>query len=77
MSLMEKIFGDLNAKEVKKVEKIVDVIESYDEQMQQLSDDELRAKTDEFKGRLAEGETLDDILGHRPDPELRHRRSDL
>ncbi|MBQ3429461.1 MAG: preprotein translocase subunit SecA [Mogibacterium sp.] len=62
MSLMEKIFGDLNAKEVKKVEKIVDVIESYDEQMQQLSDDELRAKTDEFKGRLAEGETLDDIL---------------
>ena len=62
MSLMEKIFGDLNAKEVKKVEKIVDVIESYDAQMQQLSDDELRAKTDEFKGRLAEGETLDDIL---------------
>ena len=62
MSLMEKIFGDLNAKEVKKVEKIVDVIESYDGQMQQLSDDELRAKTDEFKGRLAEGETLDDIL---------------
>ena len=62
MSLMEKIFGDLNAKEVKKVEKIVDVIESYDGQMKQLSDDELRAKTDEFKGRLAEGETLDDIL---------------
>ena len=62
MSLMEKIFGDLNAKEVKKVEKIVDVIESYDGQMQQLSDEELRAKTDEFKGRLAEGETLDDIL---------------
>ena len=59
---MEKIFGDLNAKEVKKVEKIVDVIESYDGQMQQLSDEELRAKTDEFKGRLAEGETLDDIL---------------
>ena len=62
MSLMEKIFGDLNAKEVKKIEKIVDVIESYDSQMQGLSDDELRAKTDEFRGRLAEGETLDDIL---------------
>ena len=59
---MEKIFGDLNAKEVRKIEKIVDVIESYDSQMQELSDDELRAKTDEFKGRLAEGETLDDIL---------------
>ena len=62
MGLMEKIFGDLNAKEVRKIEKIVDVIESYDEQMQALSDDELRAKTTEFKGRLAEGETLDDIL---------------
>ena len=59
---MEKIFGDLNAKEVRKIEKTVDIIESYDEAMQALSDDELRAKTDEFKGRLAEGETLDDIL---------------
>ena len=59
---MEKIFGDLNAKEVRKIEKIVDVIESYDEAMQALSDDELRARTGEFKARLAEGETLDDIL---------------
>jgi len=59
---MEKIFGDLNAKEVRKVEKIVDVIESYDSAMQALSDDELRGKTGEFKARLAEGETLDDIL---------------
>ena len=62
MGIMEKIFGDLNAKEVRKVEKIVDVIESYDDAMQALSDDELRAKTGEFKARLAEGETLDDIL---------------
>ena len=59
---MEKIFGDLNAKEVKKIEKTVDIIESYDEAMQALSDDELRAKTQEFRDRLAEGETLDDIL---------------
>ena len=62
MGLMEKIFGDLNAKEVRKIEKTVDIIESYDEAMQALSDEELRAKTSEFKGRLAEGETLDDIL---------------
>ena len=62
MGLMEKIFGDLNAKEVRKIEKIVDVIESYDEEMQALSDDELRGKTAEFKVRLLEGETLDDIL---------------
>ena len=52
MGLAEKIFGDLNKREVKKIEKIVDVIESYDEQMQSLSDDELRAKTIEFKKRL-------------------------
>ena len=62
MGFLEKIFGDLNAKEVRKVEKIVDLIETYDEDMQKLSDDELRAKTQEFKDRLAEGETLDDIL---------------
>ena len=62
MGLVEKIFGDLNAKEVKKIEKTVNVIESYDEAMQALSDDELRAKTQEFRDRLAEGETLDDIL---------------
>ena len=62
MSVVEKIFGDLNAKEIKKIEKIVDKIELLDESMQALSDDELRAKTDEFKNRLADGETLDDIL---------------
>ena len=62
MGLMEKIFGDLNAKEVKKIEKIVDRIEAYDEEMQALSDDELRGKTQEFRDRLADGETLDDIL---------------
>lgn len=62
MGFMELIFGDLNAKEVKKIEKIVDQVEAYDEPMQALSDDELRAKTQEFKDRLKEGETLDDLL---------------
>ena len=62
MSLMEKIFGDLNAKEVKKIEKIVDKVEALDEQMQAKSDDELRAMTPYLKERLAAGETLDDIL---------------
>lgn len=62
MGLMEKIFGDLNAKEVKKVAKIADKIEAYDEQMQELSDEELRGKTAAFKERLQNGETLDDIL---------------
>ncbi|MBQ0079058.1 MAG: preprotein translocase subunit SecA [Eubacterium sp.] len=62
MSLMEKIFGDLNAKEVKKVEKIADKVLAYDEAMQQLTDDELRGKTLEFKERIANGESLDDLL---------------
>ena len=62
MGFMEKIFGDLNKKEVAKIEKIADAIEALDEDMQKLSDDELRAKTEEFKGRLQNGETVDDIL---------------
>ena len=62
MGFLEKIFGDLNAKEVRKVEKIVDRIEAFDEDMQKLTDDELKGKTQEFKDRLAEGETLDDLL---------------
>ena len=62
MNLLELIFGDLNKKEVKKIEKIVDKIEALDESMQQLSDDELKHKTIEFKERLKSGETLDDIL---------------
>ncbi len=62
MGFMEKIFGDLNVKEVKKIEKIADQIEMLDEKMQTMSDGELKAKTAEFKERLAAGETLDDLL---------------
>ena len=62
MSIMEKIFGDLNEKEVKKVSKIADKVMAYDEEFQKLTDEELRAKTEEFKKRVASGETLDDIL---------------
>ena len=62
MGLLEKIFGDLNTKEIKKIEKIVDKVEALDEQMQALTDAQLQAKTPEFKERLAAGETLDDIL---------------
>mgnify|MGYP002549970269 CR=1 FL=1 len=62
MGLMEKIFGDLNEKEVKKVSKIADKVMTYDEEMQALTDAQLREKTQEFKDRLGQGETLDDIL---------------
>ena len=62
MGLMEKIFGDLNEKEVKKVSKIADKVMTYDEEMQALTDAQLREKTQEFKDRLGQGETLDDML---------------
>ena len=62
MGLLEKIFGDWNDKEIKRIEKKVAQIEALDSAMQALSDDELRGKTAEFKERLAKGETLDDIL---------------
>ncbi|MBQ8412831.1 MAG: preprotein translocase subunit SecA [Lachnospiraceae bacterium] len=62
MGLFEKMFGTRSEKELKKIYPIVDKIEALDEQMQALSDEELKAKTAEFKERLANGETLDDIL---------------
>jgi len=62
MGLLEAVFGDLNKKEVKKVEKIADKVMALDEEMQALSDDELKAKTQEFRDRLEQGETLDDLL---------------
>jgi len=62
MGFLEKIFGSYSEREVKKLEKIADKIEELDSSMQKLSDDELRSKTDEFKNRLKNGETLDDIL---------------
>ena len=62
MGLMEKIFGDLNTKEVKKLEKIADSVIALEDSMTVLTDDELRGKTAEFKERIANGETLDDIL---------------
>ncbi|PHV71220.1 preprotein translocase subunit SecA [Sporanaerobium hydrogeniformans] len=62
MNLIEKIFGTHSERELKRIEPIITKIESYDEAMQKLSDEELKAKTAEFKERLNKGETLDDIL---------------
>ena len=62
MGFIEKIFGTHSEHELKRIYPIVDYIESLDSDMQQLSDEELRGKTKEFKERLAEGATLDDIL---------------
>ncbi|MBP0985732.1 MAG: preprotein translocase subunit SecA, partial [Oscillospiraceae bacterium] len=62
MSVLEMIFGDLNMKEVKKIEKIADKVDALEEWAAAFSDDELRGKTDEFRERLKNGETLDDLL---------------
>lgn len=59
---LKKLIGDSNEKEIKRLSKTVDEIEALEPAMQALSDGELRAKTDEFKRRLAEGETLEDLL---------------
>jgi len=59
---LEKIFGSYSEKEVKRLEPTVDKILSLESSMAELSDAQLRAKTSEFKERLANGETKDDIL---------------
>ena len=62
MGIFEKVFGTHSEKEIKRIQPLVDKVLALDESMQALSDDELRAKTDEFKKRLSDGETLDDLL---------------
>ncbi len=62
MGIIEKIFGTHSENELKRIYPIVDRIEAMEPEMKALSDEELRAKTREFKKRLGDGETLDDIL---------------
>ena len=62
MNVIEKMFGTHSERELKRIKSTVDKIESLRPQMQALSDEELRGKTREYKNRLQEGETLDDLL---------------
>ena len=62
MGLLDKIFGSYSERELKKIYPIADAVEKLDKTYAALSDEELRAKTDEFRARLAAGETTDDIL---------------
>ncbi len=62
MGFLDKIFGSYTDRELKKITPIADRIEKLGPQYAALSDEELRAKTDEFKARLDRGETLDDLL---------------
>jgi len=62
MGFMDKILGTHSQREVKRVTPVVDRIEALEPEMQKLSDEQLKAKTTEFKERLSKGETLDDLL---------------
>lgn len=62
MGFLEKIFGSYSDKEIKRIIPIVDIIEELEPEFEKKSDDELRAKTDEFRKRYQDGESLDDIL---------------
>ncbi|KFF46119.1 MULTISPECIES: preprotein translocase subunit SecA [Pseudomonas] len=60
--LLKKLFGSKNEREVKRMLKTVQLVNAFEEQMVALSDEQLRAKTQEFKARIAKGETLDKLL---------------
>ncbi|WP_347862389.1 preprotein translocase subunit SecA [Salimicrobium sp. PL1-032A] len=62
LGAFKKMFGDGNQRELKRLQKIVDKIEAMEPDMEKLSDDELRHKTEEFKQRYEQGESLDDML---------------
>ena len=62
MSFLKKIFGDYSSRELKQIYPIVDQIDALSDEYKALSDEELRGKTQQFKDRLANGETLDSIL---------------
>lgn len=60
--MLAKIFGTKNEREIKTLKPLIDAINSFEPQLQALSDDALKAKTVEFKERLAKGSTLDELL---------------
>ena len=62
MGLFDKFFGTRSQRELKKIQPIVDKVLGLEEEYKKLSDEQLKAKTPEFKARLAKGETLDDLL---------------
>lgn len=62
MSILDKLFGNYTERELKKIYPIADKVAALEAEYAAKTDEELRAKTDEFRQRLAEGETLDDIL---------------
>ncbi|MGY8765433.1 MAG: preprotein translocase subunit SecA, partial [Nitrospinaceae bacterium] len=62
MSILRKFFGSRNDREIRRIQIIVDQINLLENSMKKLGDDELRSKTDDFKSRIKEGLSLDEIL---------------
>ena len=62
MNIIQKVFGTHSQREIKMILPLVDKVESLRSQMMALSDEELKAKTQEYKDRYAKGETLDSLL---------------
>ena len=62
MSLFDKIFGTYSDRELKRIYPIADQVMALEPEIEKLSDSELRGKTEEFKNRYANGESLDDLL---------------
>ncbi len=62
LGMLKKVFGDPNQRYLNRYQKIADQIEALEPDIQKLSDDQLRAKTEEFKARYQKGESLDDLL---------------
>ena len=62
MGLLEKIFGTYSEREIKKIDSLVDSVMKLDSEIEKLSDSELKGKTEEFRNRYKNGESLDDLL---------------
>ena len=62
MSIFNKIFGSSNSRKIKKLQKVVDRINGLEPSLEALSDDELKAKTEEFKQRFDSGESMEALL---------------
>src|SRR5262245_39305008 len=60
--LLAKVFGTQNDREIKRLRPLVERVNALEPDIQRLSDDQLRGKTEEFRARLAQGESLDDLM---------------
>ena len=70
MSFLEKIFGTFSSRELKNIKPIMEKVVALEDKYRAMSESELKSMTPKLKERLANGETLDDILPAKPQTEL-------